>query len=240
MKLLIITLFFALFFPILSFAFKVEPMVAEMRYSGSRATQTFKISNQSAQSVAIEVEATTREVSLEGEETRRPTKDFMIYPFQFKLLPGKERVVRVSWTGKDMAQNEAAYRLVFRQLPVEFDAKKMQDKKNQIQFLLEYVASLYIAPDDLKLFAKPLAETVSYDSAKKSFDILLDNPGNQHALLNDYEVYFSHQGGKIKLTDKEFPDLSSTNILAKSKRKIIWKSTSNYTGPYKIEILPKN
>jgi P pilus assembly chaperone PapD len=234
-----IFLFFFLV-PFISFAFKVEPMVAEMRYSGSRATQTFKISNQSAQSVAIEVEAATRVISVPGVETRLPTKNFMIYPFQFKLLPGKERVVRVSWVGKELSTDEASYRLIFRQLPIEFDAKKMQDKKNQIQFLLEYVASLYIAPDDLKLQAKPVVEKINFNETKKVFELTLDNSGNQHALLNDFEVYFSHAAGKVLLSDKEFPDISSVNILAKTKREISWKSPNSYNPPYKIEISPKN
>jgi P pilus assembly chaperone PapD len=226
--------------PLISFAFKVEPMVAEMKYSGSRSTQTFKISNQSAQSVAIEVESTTRDISLSGDETRKTTKDFMIYPFQFKLLPGKERVVRVTWIGKVISQQEAAYRLLFRQLPVEFDVKKMKDKKNQIQFLLEYVASLYIAPEDLKLQARPIAEKISFDNGQKVFAILLDNPGNQHALLNDYEVYFTHASGKVLLNDKEFQDLSSTNILANTKRELTWKTLNTYNPPYKLEISSKN
>ena len=129
-------------------AFKLSPIVQSFDFQGKNKTKTFRVINTNKKTIRLEAEVFTRNIDLNNVETRAESEDFIIYPPQLELKPGQSRAIRVTYTGKPV-QSEVPYRLIVRQIPDKL-AEKKKKSKNQINFLLEYIASLYVAPKDIK------------------------------------------------------------------------------------------
>jgi P pilus assembly chaperone PapD len=161
-------------------AFKVSPMVQEFADQGREATHNFVVENTTSQEIAIEVQLKKRGFDAQGEETRADTKDFSLYPPQFTLKAGAKRLIRVSYVGEAALKTEAAYRLIFQQLPVDFKTKGAARGAVAIDVLLRYVASLYVAPPDLK----GRLEIADFSVRGDKLRVTLRNTGDAHQVLS--------------------------------------------------------
>jgi P pilus assembly chaperone PapD len=217
-----------------SFGFKLSPIVQTFGFDNNNKTKTFRILNTSKEVIRLETEIFKRIISIDNKETRPDSTDFLVYPPQMELEAGASRAIRVSYVGKK-TNIEEAYRLIVRQIPNKL--KKKADVKTQISFLFEYVASLYVAPSDVK-------EKLKVQSAKKvgsNLIINFQNVGSKHVLLRRYSLELSQ--GKIKktfkLSSKEFEKYGSQNILAGLERKIIFKENTSIfkTGKIKVRFI---
>lgn len=183
-------------------AFRLSPMVAELKPAGPKATQTFVLENPGEEKIAVELKAMTRELDAQGRETRKPVGEAInIYPEQVSLEPGARRSVKVTWVGEAAPARELAFRLVATQLPVDFKPQKARSGQAgvNLQFLLQYVASLYVTPDQVA--PKVELESVErLDPAEKGkaprVRLTLRNAGTAHQLL---------KGARVKVNGKELP-----------------------------------
>lgn len=140
MKLFICLVF--LFISFSAWSFRVTPITAEFGIEGRERTKTFVVENPTKKDVAIQIQAFTRANNKFNKETRKRTKHFNFYPAQLSLKPGQRRSVRVTWLGngqEGILGIELAYRLVFKQLPVNLDKKAAEKAGVSINFLYEYV-----------------------------------------------------------------------------------------------------
>jgi len=229
MKTFILGLLF-LVFSLPTYAFRVTPMTADFDAKGRGATQTFQIDNNSEKEVALEVEALTRKVDIDNKETREKTQDFMIYPLQLTVKPGEKKNIRVTYVGNE-PENEIPFRLVVRQLPVNLEKKKKlgDGAQSQINFLFEYVASIYV-----KAKSAPSFKLESQGVKKEGTNILvtLKNAGNTHVLLKNCNVIVSDAKEKIELnlSDKEYEVVAGINVLASETRRITLPLPSKIKG----------
>ena len=204
-------------FLLLSFnahAFRLSPMVLELKPWAKGSSGTFSVENGNKEKVAIQFEMRRRIVNLDGQEDRPPAEGFIVYPEQLTLNPGEKRNIRITWTGEQNPEKELPFRLVASQLPVQF-AEKKNENGGKLNFLLEYVASVYIVPE--KGTAKVRLEKISINS-KNEAEFVLSNEGKMHQLFNDFQVTFKN-GEKTYAPDSEtLKEIKSENILAGNKR----------------------
>lgn len=201
-----------------AFAFKLSPMVVSFSPNGSKATQVLTLENNANEKVPVQVEVFTREIDSKGEEVRKPTEDFNVYPEQLVLLPNEKRNVRVTYTAGKSAGVEQAYRIVATQVPVEFKDRnaKAQAKKTSLNFLIQYVASAYVTPDGI--YPKVIIKDAQLVSSKK-LAVTIANEGAAHKILKAKTLRVL--SGKDKLIEVPAPvELDAVNFLAKTERTI--------------------
>lgn len=208
-----------------AYAFRLSPMVSEFSPQGKQATQTFVVENPGKDKIAIQLEIAKRKIDLEGKEDRTEVSDeFVVYPEQLSLDPGEKRSVRVTYTGEQKLNSEKAYRLIASQLPITLKKpSKNEDVKVNLKFILQYVASIYIIPEDVK-------PKIVVDSIKKidkeKFELVVKNEGTSHKLLENAKVSLFDPEKKeeaFPLDEKELKTLQAENILVDGRRKFTLK-----------------
>ena len=103
-----------------SHAQRVEPMVFELASTGTKSTTSLRVSNNKSSPLTIEVEPTRISLDDEGNETRTLAEDdFLIYPPQSILQPGKTQVIKVKYIGDPNIDISKAYRISVKQVPVD-------------------------------------------------------------------------------------------------------------------------
>lgn len=198
-----------------AWAFRFTPMVAEVSPHGEHTSQVFIVENNSKEKIAIQFKITGRSYELEGKEVRNPSSDFMIYPEQMALEANDKRNLRITYIGPKNIQVEKPYRLIATQLPVEF--QKTQ-KKSKLNFLLEYVAALYVTPNGVFPLIKVLSAHVVNS---RKIELEIENQGSRHQLLNSAELELTTQPKQeIEVLKKSLEEFRSENLLPQEKRKI--------------------
>lgn len=222
-------LFLLLFCAGHSFAFKFSPIVQEFKDKGKDKTKSFRLTNPSKEAIRVEAEAFIREIDIDNKETRTLTEDFVIYPSQIEIPAGNSQVIRLTYIG-EKAKVEKPYRLIVRQIPNKLAQKKQ--KKTQINFLFEYVASLYVTPENAK------AELVVNKAYKVNGNLIveIENKGNKHILLRRYQLNLKqkNKSKKITFTKNSYEEFGNYNFLPGNKRKLVFKSFGEL-GVGKIE-----
>jgi fimbrial chaperone protein len=208
-------------FSSLSWAFRLDPMVTEFSPSGPEQSKVFRIENNGQERIAVQLKMTTRKIDSRGQESREAVSDFSIYPEQMSLGPNDARNVRVTYQGAKEIEVEKAYRLIAAQLPVEF--KSAAQKKSQLNFLFEYVASIYVRPEGTQ--AKLEIQKVEPLNENK-IHLILENKGSAHRLLKGVTVAVTTEAGKnISLQPQSDQAWESENLLAGMTREFDLQTT---------------
>lgn len=171
-------------------------MVQSFTVEGKNATRTFTVSNDGSKSISLEVFATTRSIAADGKESRNETKHFMVYPPQLTVKPGEKRSLRVSYIGPKNNEKEIPYRLVVRQLPVDMENKNKKKTGAQIDFMFEYVASLYVTKEG----AKPSVSLDKIEVKGKQLQLSFSNNGSKHGLLKDFDYMIGSKENQTALS----------------------------------------
>lgn len=224
-------------------AFRFVPISATLAPNGAGASATFTVENDGSERVALQAETLTREIDQFGVETRKPTKDLSVYPPQMSLQPGEKRNIRLTWAGDRDFQDERAYRLIVSQVPVDLKKEELSKPGGQIKFLLQYIASIYVAPAQA-------ASKISVDGFELKSDklkIVFKNSGSAHRVLTGARIFLStsveskaidaaskaepatsdtSSEAKIELTGNEINDFRSENILAHHIREATFQISS--------------
>lgn len=230
MKILILHLLLAAF-SLPAFSFQLSPMVMRFSPDGVTKTQVLTLENKGTEKVPVQIEITSRDTDSKGEEVRKPSDEFTIYPEQVVLLPGEKRNVRLTWNGK-VDKIEKAYRVIASQVPVNFKEKNAKAKKNgvSLNFLLQYVASAYVVPTDAVADVK--VKSVKLLSDKK-LELVLSNNGTAHRVLKLKELSVL-DGEKSVVKISEIKDFDGSNILA-GKEKTFTISLTNSIKAHQLK-----
>jgi fimbrial chaperone protein len=197
----------------IAYGFRLDPMVADFETSGPNQSKVFRIENNGQERIAIALKATSRSHDIKGEEKRDKVDDFSIYPEQISLGPNDSRNIRVTYKGLADLKSEKAYRLIATQLPVDFKG----DKKNaQLNFLFEYVASVYVHSGSVQ----PRLEIKQTEvTGANKVRVIIENSGTAHRLLKGVSLHLTNESGKnIPVKETSFQNWSGENILAGSQR----------------------
>lgn len=168
-----------------AFAFQVSPMVAELSPEGDGSSYSFTLENRSKDKAAAKAQVFLREYDANGKEVRTVTNDFLVYPPQLTVDPGQKKNIRLAWVGDKHPSKELAYRLIVQQLPVEFDKSKQSSNAGSVNFLVDFVISVFVRPPGA--LAKTKIDRVERLESKQA-KIFLKNYGNAHQVLSEIKI----------------------------------------------------
>lgn len=204
-------------------AFRLVPVVMDFEPSGRGATQSFGVINSTAEPVAVEVSMVRRDVDIDGKETYFPEEeDFVVFPPQMVVMPGKVQTVRVRWVGEPSPDTELNYRIIATQLPIELN--KVQQPGARIRLLVRYEGSIYIVPKGAAAdVTVDSVQSAMVDQGRRKLAVVLHNRGTAHGVLIEPKLTVSTAGGKsIELVDPEqLVGIANANILAGNKRRFL-------------------
>lgn len=190
-----------------SYAQRVEPMVFELASSGKNSTTSLRIKNNKSSPLTLEVEPSRISLDEFGNETRTLAEDdFLIYPPQTIVQPGKTQVIKVRYIGDPTIDVSQAYRISVKQLPVDLDL----NGASGVGLLLNFNTLANVTP------AKAKAE-LSVSNIEQGDDgnwnITIKNSGNLFARLaqTSWAVSSTTDASKEKKINKE----EVSNIIAK-------------------------
>lgn len=206
-------------------AFKLDPISRVFDPAGSGATQSYQVTNDSQEQVAIEISMVERKISLDGEETtQKADDDFLVYPSQILLPPGGVQSVRVTWLGNPNPSKELAYRVVAEQLPIKLKKPEQSESETTtgvIKVLFRYLGSVYIRPKNAQ--PKVVINSVNHAKGKDGSEqlvITFDNQGTRRAVLSDLNLNLtSQQGTQISLKPEQLAGVNNGVILAGNQRR---------------------
>lgn len=199
-------------------AFNLEPITADLEPSGSKSVVTLRLSNPSAESIAVRIRILTRTEDGEGREVNAPADElFTVYPNRVVIGPKGIQLVRVQWKGNPNPSQELAFRLLVEQLPVDFGENKRVG--GSIRILTRYVGSLYVLPPHAKAEVRIIQTSLGTDTeGRKGIFLVFQNQGTAHTILGDLTIEVSALGRKVIFEGDSLQGISGENLLAGSKR----------------------
>lgn len=211
MRRTVLTALFLLLTSLSAHAFQFTPIEAEFSLQANGRARSFELVNVNQQPVAIELSMHRRMIDAAGnEELVSASEEFSIYPEQVILMPEQRQSVRVQWLGSNAPEQEQAFRLVAQQLPVDL----ADTPDSGIRFLLRYMASVYIVPQDTTMAVEAHIET-----QPEGTYLVLDNRGKRHVILHPEQLAFSSNEGPQALPEFVAAQLDSQNLLAGHQRR---------------------
>jgi len=158
-------------------AFRVEPMSAELATTGPEAKGEIRIDNPHDHPITVELVTEQRDFDPNGKETRTPAEDdFLIFPPQTLVQPGKTQLVRYQYIGDPNIAATKAYVINVRQLPIDLKP----DEKSGMKFLYNFGLARYVIPQGA--IATPTAENI-HVNPQGHLEFVLKNTGNGHMPL---------------------------------------------------------
>jgi fimbrial chaperone protein len=217
-------------------AFRLIPIEMNFEPSGRGATQIFRVENDKTVPVAIEVSIIGRGQDQQGEDTEVPMgDDWVLFPEQIILQPGESQSVRVQWIGDATLDRERAFRLIAAQQAIDFGETPTQG--GQVKLLVQYKASLYVAP----IGTKPQLSLVAAAPGKRAdgpgLDLDVRNDGNAHGFLRNPLLTLEAGGKSLVLKADRLDGLANENVLAGVTRRfsLPWP-TELPVGPVKAKL----
>lgn len=155
-------------------AFRVEPMSADLTSAGPQSKAEMRIENPHDHPITIELVTEQRDFDANGKETRTPAEDdFLIFPPQTLVQPGKTQLIRYQYIGDPNISATKAYVLNVRQLPIDLKP----DPQSGMKFLYNFGLARYVVPEGA--VAVPTVENIRVGE-NDSLEFILKNTGNGH------------------------------------------------------------
>ena len=218
---LLLTVLFLLVSIPAALAFTLVPIRMEFEPAGRGASQSFRLENDSSNTVPVQLSMLTRQMDLDGKETNAPAEDdFLVYPPQVLLKPNQVQTVRVKWLGTPKPEKELAYRILAEQLPVNLEKEKPGESR--INVLVRYLGSVYIVPKGAKAEVVLESTAPQTDAAgKRRIELIFHNRGKAHSMLNDLRLKIQAGGKTVELGPEALPNVAGENVLAGQKRRFL-------------------
>jgi fimbrial chaperone protein len=221
-------------------AFSFVPMSASISPSGAQSVISFKVTNDSSQSIAVVLSVMTRAIDIDGKESNEPVgKDFTIFPTRVVVQPNSFQTVKIQYKGQAVLPREACYRVIAEQVPIDFS----KQETSGVKVLFRYIAALYVSPTKV-------AANIMLDSAAgtevdgvKGLKIVIKNSGTRHALLSNavLKIQETSSSMPVLLTGDQTQAFEGQNMLPASSRSFFvpWAlavAGKAYTGIFESEI----
>lgn len=225
----IIFLLLTLFASFNANALQMNPLSVVLKPSGGGTKQSFRVSNESSEPIAVQFSITTRQ-QVNNKEIRKPAdKDFMIYPPQ-TIIPAKStQKVQVEWLGPGNIPREQAYRLIAEQVYVSLSDKN----KTGVKMLMTLVGALYVQPNGTR--SKVHVRSVQRHGNKLA--VTLTNSGNRHQLMRFATLILRNGPQVLTLKGPALAGLDGNNVLGGATKRFLIPLPKNFRdGPWKAEI----
>ena len=187
---------------------RVEPMSYQLGTTGSDATETLRMDNTSASPITVEVTVERMSIDEQGRETREPADDdFMIFPPQAIIAPGKSQSLRVKYVGDPALDASRSYRVSFNQLPIDLQT----DDSGAIGMVINFRTLAVVAPKGAKADLH-LVEAAPRPDGK--WDVAVENRGNLMGRLSRSTWTFTDgTGASETLDERAVNDWANSNFV---------------------------
>jgi len=210
-----------------SLSFQLLPISRTFTPTGSGATQSYQVVNDTQEKLAVEVSVVERQIDISGQEHHKQAEDeFLIYPPQILLNPGETQTIRVTWLGDSNPTKELAYRIIAEQLPINLEKPKNNQSQpvGAVKVLMRYLGSIYIRPANVK--ENVVIETVEPlqgMNGEKQLAITLYNQGTARAVLKNLQLKLGAvgQNSTVTLKGEQLQAIKNGVILPGNKRRFI-------------------
>lgn len=157
-------------------AYQVAPMIYDLKPSGTGAATIIRVRNDGDKPLTIELEVEKRAFDENAVESRSPADDdFVIFPLQAVVQPGKVQAVRVQYVGKPDIPKSETYLVTVKQVPVALP----DQKQSGVQMVFNFSTMASVTPEG----AKANVELVSSARDAKGLELRLRNTGTRYANL---------------------------------------------------------
>ncbi len=152
-------------------------------------TGVFKIINESAQPINVQLRATGwQQVNSEDQYPR--TLDVFVNPPMAKLAPHSERTVRFIRLAKTPIKEEETYKLIVDELPPDISTRK----PDEVNFIARFIMPVFYVPKT------KVAPNVTWSAKQSGNKLLLTaiNNGNGHLKISEAKFYSGNKQLQIK------------------------------------------
>jgi P pilus assembly chaperone PapD len=197
-------------------AVSIEPLVLDVASSGKGSKQSFKVENEGASTLPVEIIVSRMEVGIDGEPRYEPADDdFLIYPPQASIPSGGAQIFRVQWIGDPEITTSRNYRVSVSQIPV-----KQAEGASGVQIVISFGVMVGVSPPQGRAaIAVTGAKPAKGENGKQAVALNVKNTGNKHAYLRDAAISLSGGGWSAKLTAQEVQQKVGIGIVQPGKER---------------------
>jgi fimbrial chaperone protein len=197
-------------------AMSVEPMLLDLASVGKTAQQSFRVANNGAAAIPVEIAVSRIELGPNGEQSGQPAgKEFLIYPPQAIIPAGASQVFRVQWIGEPDLAKSRSYRFDVAQVPV-----KLSKEQSGIQIVMNFGVTVNVAPPGAKSDIQVIgAAPVVGKDGKRLASLTVKNPGSKHAYLRQSVIDLSGGGWSAQMTSSTFTQQVGLGVIQPGKER---------------------
>jgi fimbrial chaperone protein len=199
-----------------AWAISVEPLVLDVASAGKDASQSFKVVNNDASAMPVELNVFRMELNLNGEPRYEPAEsDFLLYPPQANIPKGGAQVFRIQWIGDPEIKTSHNYRISVSQIPL-----KQPEGTSGVQIVMSFGVMVGVSPvhgkaDVVVTGAMP----AKGGDGKRVAALHVKNTGNKHAYLRNAAISVSGGGWSANLTASEVRQKVGLGIIQPGKER---------------------
>jgi len=221
-------------------AFSFVPMSASMAPSGAQSVLSFKVTNDSTQTIAVVLSVMTRSMDMEGKETNEAVgKEFSIFPTRVVVQPNSFQTVKIQYKGSPSLSRELCYRVIAEQIPIDFS----KQETSGVKVLFRYIAALYVTPPKVAPKLSVESAVGGTKDGVKGLKVVLKNSGTRHALMSESVMKIQETASSmpISLSGEHMAAFEGQNMLPASTRSFFvpWEQAvegGSYTASFEAEI----
>lgn len=205
-------------------AYQVAPMIYDLKPSGAGAATIIRVRNDGDKPLTIELEVEKRTFDENAVESRVPVDDdFVIFPLQAVVPPGRVQAVRVQYIGKPDLKQSETYLVTVKQVPVALP----DQKESGVQMVFNFSTMASIVPEG----TKAQVELVSSVRDANGLELRLRNNGARYANLASSKLMV---GGKA-ISDDAWRGALRTVWLFPGKDRVIRIADAPASGEVAFE-----
>lgn len=192
------------------YAQRVQPMVYELSPTGAGASTSLRIENTKSTPMTMEFVATKMMIDEVGNETNQPADDdFLIFPPQALIQPGKTQVVRVKYVGDPKLDHSVAYRVSVKQLPVTLE----KSGSTGVAMLVNFNTLANVVPTSS---SADLAVVEIAPAENGQWSVTVENRGDKYARLSKTKWRVESTDGSVDarvLSKSEVGAMTDLNLV---------------------------
>lgn len=194
-----------------AYAQSVQPMVFELEPVGNRSSVDLKIENTKSSPITYEINAVKIKHDEFGNETRTSGEDdFLIYPPQTLILPGKTQIIKVRYVGEPQLELSQTYRILANELPVDLSG----GDSSGVSVAMNFSTLCNVTPPG----SKPEISVTRLEKAEgENWSITIANDGTRFVRLTETVIEVASTGdakNKKVFKNEYISDLFSKNLVA--------------------------
>lgn len=193
-------------------AHRVEPIRFDLAPSGAGAQTSIRVVNTRSFPITIETVPSRLAIAEDGAETLSPAEDdFLIFPQQAVIQPGKVQAFRVRYIGSPTLATSQAYRIGVNQLPIDMREKG----ETGVAVVVNFATLANIVPPGAR--SDVIAESIGQGDEGR-LAVKLHNRGTRYARLSDMEMTVEQAGRRKSFRPADTKDWFSSNLVLPGQR----------------------